>query len=82
LSEVKRVLRRGGSLRLVEHVRAKNRVGQAFMHALNPLWHKMTGGCNLNRDTLGAVSAAGFKVLDVNRRYGGLILGIDAVKGN
>lgn len=80
LQEVKRVLKPGGSLRLVEHVRAKNPIGAALMHAANPAWHWMTGGCNLNRDTLRAVRAAGFQVLDVKKRRMGLILGIDAKK--
>jgi len=80
LQEVKRVLKPGGSIRLVEHVRAKNPLGRALMHAANPAWHWMTGGCNINRDTLSAVRAAGFRVLDVKKQKLGLILGIDACK--
>lgn len=80
LGEVKRVLKPGGSLRLVEHVRARNPIGRAFMQAANPLWHWMTDGCNINRDTLAAVRTAGFKVVDVHKRMGGLLIGISAVK--
>ncbi|HZQ08368.1 MAG TPA: class I SAM-dependent methyltransferase [Anaerolineae bacterium] len=79
-SEVKRVLKPGGSLRIVEHVRARNPVVGAFMRAANPAWHWMTGGCNINRDTLMAVRDAGFHILQVNKRMGGLLLGIDATK--
>lgn len=80
LQEVRRVLKPNGSLRLVEHVRARNPFGSAFMHLANPAWHLMTGGCNINRDTLTAVRAAGFQIKQVNRQKLGLILGIDAVK--
>lgn len=79
LQEVRRVLKPDGSLRLVEHVRAGNPIGSAFMKLMNPAWHFMTGGCNINRDTLGAVRAAGFQIKQVNRQKMGLILGIDAV---
>lgn len=78
LREVKRVLKPNGSLRLVEHVRAKNPFGRAFMQLANPAWHWMTGGCNINRDTLNAVRAAGFEILRVEKQTLGLILGIDA----
>jgi ubiquinone/menaquinone biosynthesis C-methylase UbiE len=80
LAETKRVLKPGGSLRLVEHVRSKNPILGAAMRAANPLWHYMTEGCNINRDTLTAVRQAGFQILRVNKKMGGLILGIDAVK--
>lgn len=78
LAEVRRVLKPGGSLRLVEHVRAKNPFGRLLMEAANPLWNATTGGCNLNRDTLAAVRKAGFEVREVRRRWAGLIVGIDA----
>jgi ubiquinone/menaquinone biosynthesis C-methylase UbiE len=81
LREVKRVLKPGGSLRLVEHVRAKNPIGRAFMQIANPAWHWMTGGCNINRDTLSAVRAAGFQILATHKQMLGLIVGIDARKG-
>jgi ubiquinone/menaquinone biosynthesis C-methylase UbiE len=80
LREVKRVLKPGGSLRLVEHVRARNPAGRWLMGALNPAWHWMTGGCNINRDTLSQVRAAELRVLEVHRRMGGLVIGIDARK--
>jgi ubiquinone/menaquinone biosynthesis C-methylase UbiE len=80
LREVKRVLKPGGSLRLVEHVRAKNPIGRACMQIANPAWHWMTGGCNINRDTLSAVRATGFQILATHKQMLGLIIGIDARK--
>ena len=80
LHEVKRVLKPGGSFRLVEHVRAQNRIGRTLMHVANPAWHLFTGGCNMNRDTLSAVRAAGFQILATEKQMLGLIVGIDARK--
>lgn len=50
LSEVARVLKRGGKFRFVEHVRADGAVGKGH-DVLAPCWHAVAGGCNLNRRT-------------------------------
>jgi ubiquinone/menaquinone biosynthesis C-methylase UbiE len=80
LSEVHRVLKPGGTFRLVEHVRTRNRLIAGMQDALTPLWKQIAGNCHLNRDTLGAVEHAGFHVRQVNRLIGGLFIGIDANK--
>jgi ubiquinone/menaquinone biosynthesis C-methylase UbiE len=80
LSEARRVLKPGGMFRLVEHVRVENRFVAGAQDAVTPLWKQLAGGCHLNRDTLSAVQRAGFRVRDVNRHIGGLIIGIDAVR--
>ncbi len=54
-------LKRGGSLILLEHVRAHSRPGQALQFALNPFWKKFALGCHLNRDPRTAFRAAGFE---------------------
>lgn len=80
LAEVRRVLKSGGVLRLVEHVRVHNRWVAGMQDAITPLWKQIAGGCHLNRDTLSAVERAGFQVRRVNRLIGGLFIGIDAVR--
>ena len=80
LTEVHRVLRTGGTFRLVEHVRVHNRLAAAVQDLLTPLWKEVAGGCHLNRDTLAAVEQAGFRVRGVRQLLGGLVIGIDAVK--
>jgi ubiquinone/menaquinone biosynthesis C-methylase UbiE len=78
--EVWRVLKRGGTLRLVEHVRVENRLIARAQDALTPLWREMAGNCHLNRDTVRLIARAGFYVRAVNRLVGSLFVGIDAVK--
>jgi ubiquinone/menaquinone biosynthesis C-methylase UbiE len=61
LAEARRVLRPGGALRLVEHVRSEGLAG-ALQDAAQPAWTRVTGGCRPNRETVRAVERAGFAV--------------------
>jgi ubiquinone/menaquinone biosynthesis C-methylase UbiE len=80
LDEVRRVLKAGGALRLVEHVRVHNRWIAGIQDVITPVWRQIAGNCRLNRDTLAAVERAGFHVRRVHRLMGDLFIGIDAFK--
>lgn len=69
LAEIRRVLRPGGTLAYYEHVRSRHPVLARAEDLLTPLWGRFMGGCHLNRDTLAAITAAGFTVQD-NQRFG------------
>jgi ubiquinone/menaquinone biosynthesis C-methylase UbiE len=73
LDEVRRVLKAGGVLRMLEHVRSRRRVAAWLQDRAQPAWTWFTGGCHPNRDTEAAVAAAGF-VVDPNtyRAQGGM----------
>lgn len=60
LDEIRRVLRPGGTLAFYEHVRSRHRVLAALEDLLTPLWKRVAGGCHPNRDTLKAITNAGF----------------------
>ncbi len=60
--EVRRVLKAGGALRMLEHVRSKGRVAAWLQDRTQPAWTWFTGGCHPNRDTESAVAAAGFVI--------------------
>ncbi len=80
LSEAHRVMKPGGALRLIEHVRVSNPVIAGAQDIVTPLWKEIAGGCHLNRDTLAAVERAGFRVLAAHPHIGGWFMGIDALK--
>jgi ubiquinone/menaquinone biosynthesis C-methylase UbiE len=64
LREIHRVIRPGGQLRFVEHVRAKSpglRGVQRIVDAT--VWPVLFGGCHTGRDTVRAVAEAGFTIV-------------------
>ena len=69
LAEARRVLRPGGTLAYYEHVRSRHTVLAAAEDLLTPAWQRVAGGCHPNRDTLQAITEAGFTVQE-NRRFG------------
>ena len=71
LAEVKRVLKPGGALRMLEHVRATRGWKARVQDRWQPLWTRITGGCHWNRDTEAAVERAGFRIAPEGRRARG-----------
>lgn len=68
LAEVRRVLRPGGELRFFEHVRADSPRMRRVQRALDAtVWPLLCGGCHTGRDTLAAITAAGFTLGPVDR---------------
>ena len=59
LAEVRRVLRPGGQLLMLEHVRSRQPVLGALMDLVNPLVVRLMGS-NINRETVTSIQLAGF----------------------
>lgn len=60
LREIARILRPGGQLLFIEHVRASSRLLAACQDALFRPWRGFAGGCACNRATAETIRACGF----------------------
>jgi ubiquinone/menaquinone biosynthesis C-methylase UbiE len=67
LREAARVLRPGGRLLFLEHVRADDPGLARWQDRLEGIWGYLAAGCHPNRDTLAAIEASGFAVEDLER---------------
>ncbi len=61
LSEIRRVLKPEGELRVYEHVRYENAFGAFWQDLITPAWRWFGAGCHPNRDTAAFVREAGFE---------------------
>jgi ubiquinone/menaquinone biosynthesis C-methylase UbiE len=67
LAEARRVLRPGATLRFYEHVRAEEQRLARWQDRLQRPWGWLVGGCHPNRDMVAAVTAAGLRVVQLDR---------------
>jgi ubiquinone/menaquinone biosynthesis C-methylase UbiE len=75
LHEIKRVLKPGGLLLMVEHVQAQGTPVAFVQNALVPLTTRFAGNCHWNRDTASTVVRAGFQ-MQYLRKAGGVLVPI------
>ena len=62
IAEARRVLRPGGRMLFLEHVRAATPGRQFAQRLLDPLSKLINCGCSINRDTVATIRAAGFQM--------------------
>jgi len=79
LRELYRVLRPSGQLLMFEHVRSKIGPFGIFLDLMTPLSRRL--GPELNRDTVGNVQKAGFRLRREENVYLDIVKIIEAVKG-
>jgi ubiquinone/menaquinone biosynthesis C-methylase UbiE len=68
LAEMRRVLRPGGELAFMEHVRADTPGYRRIQQLADAtIWPTCCGGCHASRDPVSAIEAAGFTIRDLTR---------------
>jgi SAM-dependent methyltransferase len=70
LLEMRRVLKPSGKLYFVEHGRSEAAGVARWQDRLNPIWVKLTDGCNMNRPVPDVVRRGGFEVTRLERFRG------------
>ena len=78
LRECRRVLRPGGSLRVLEHARSHRPVVARSQTWLTPAWARVAGGCRLDHDVHASVESAGLVIVEERIRGDGLLTEIVA----
>ena len=81
LAEIRRVLKPGGQLLFLEHVRLEHSLWGRVQDAVTPLWKTLFAGCHPNRDTLTAIHQAGFDIEELERYPWGPLPGPLFVRG-
>ena len=67
--EIMRVLKPSGKLLFCEHGLAPDINVAKWQKRINPIWNKIAGGCNLNRDIPKLISSSGFKISKMDEMY-------------
>jgi SAM-dependent methyltransferase len=69
LSEVRRVLKPGGTLHFVEHGLAPDEGVRRWQRRLEPLQKRLFGGCHLTRPIAELLTNAGFNLYEIDVFY-------------
>ncbi|MGX5218027.1 MULTISPECIES: class I SAM-dependent methyltransferase [Pseudomonas] len=69
LKEMRRVLKPQGRLLFCEHGLAPDARVVRWQNRLTPIWKPLAGGCHLNRDIPALISAGGFRIGELDKRY-------------
>lgn len=69
LEQMRRVLKPDGRLLFAEHGEAPDESVRKWQNRINPIWKRIAGGCNVNRQIPKLIEDGGFKIEDVDSMY-------------
>lgn len=69
LQGMRRVLKPSGRLLFIEHGKAPDEDVLRWQNRLNPVWSRIAGGCQMNRDIPALIKAGGFDIKLDERMY-------------
>ena len=67
--EIRRVMKPNGKLYFCEHGKAPDKAVLKWQNSINPMWKRIGGGCNLNRDIPSLILESGFKIQKLEEMY-------------
>ena len=69
LKEIKRVMKVDAKMLFCEHGTAPDKNIIKWQNRINPIWGKLFGGCNINRDIPNILKESGFKINTLDQMY-------------
>ncbi|MDC2963467.1 class I SAM-dependent methyltransferase [Gammaproteobacteria bacterium] len=69
LSEIKRVIKPGGNVIFAEHGQSPDENIRKWQRRINPVWSRIAGGCQLNREIEILYESSGFRFKSMERGY-------------
>ena len=69
LKEIKRVMKSDGRVLFCEHGTAPDEAIQKWQNKINPIWGKLFGGCNINRNIPNILLESGLKINRLDEMY-------------
>ena len=69
LSEIKRVIKPGGKVIFAEHGKSPDLNIRNWQKTINPVWSRIAGGCQLNREIDDLYESSGFMFKSMERGY-------------
>jgi ubiquinone/menaquinone biosynthesis C-methylase UbiE len=73
IAELHRVLKPGGQLLFLEHIRSHSLPLRALQSLATPLWKRLAGNCHLDRPTVEYLRQGGFQLEELEYRLGKIV---------